>query len=266
MIVPDLVLSLILVLASSTVVLRFSWLAVAQHILDWSASDGGAAVENMGFPLEFTLNKGPSNWVPTSLINQQQKPLLPKWGENRPFAMETGNGCPLPAPPAYSEEKGSDFYQEALEVYETVKNLTPEQRDAVARRDVWLVHPWALGEPPPDLPASCVRVGLRMAEHHNAWPWSAARWAFVNTRMAELTPLRWHADRQSLTQALAGARSVQTLADPHVSALLPPQVVQREAANLFPEVRMHCTSFSAWWNRTTRGVKTLGDLPGLAAG
>ena len=72
--------------------------------------------------------------------------------------------------------------------------------------------------------------------------------------------------QETLAQALAGARSVQTLADPHVGPLLPPQVVQREAAHLFPAVRMHCTSFSAWWNRTTRGMKTLNDLPGLAAG
>jgi len=135
----------------------------------------------------------------------------------------------------------------------------------VAGRDVWLVHPWALGEPPADLPAGCVRVGLRLAEHHHTWPWSAARWAFVSARMAELTPVRWHADRQSLTQALAGARSVQTLADPHVSALLPSRVVQRQAPQLFSEVRVHCTSFSAWWNRTTRGASTLNDLPGLAA-
>ncbi len=83
--------------------------------------------------------------------------------------------------------------------------------------------------------------------------------------MVELTPVRWHADRQSLTQALAGARSVQTLADPHVSALLPSRVVQRQAPQLFSEVRVHCTSFSAWWNRTTRGASTLNDLPGLAA-
>ena len=69
---------------------------------------------------------------------------------------------------------------------------------------------------------------------------------------------------ETLTQALAGARSVQTLADPHVSALLPPQVVQRQPLRLFSDVSMHCTSFSAWWNRTTRGVTALGDLPGLA--
>ncbi len=140
----------------------------------------------------------------------------------------------------------------------------PQAAD-VAGRDVWLVHPWALSEPPADLPANTVCVGLWLAEHHNTWPWSAARWAFVSDRMTALTPLRWHADRDTLTQALAGARSVQTLSDPHISALLPPQVVQRTPQALFADVNLHCRSFSAWWNRTTRGMKTLNDLPGLVA-
>jgi deoxyribodipyrimidine photo-lyase len=108
-------------------------------------------------------------------------------------------------------------------------------------------------------------VGLWLAEHHDAWPWNASRWAFASERMAELTPLHWHADRATLSQALAGARSVQTTADPHISALLPPQVVQRSPQALFAEVNLHCRSFSTWWNRTTKGIKTLNDLPGLAA-
>jgi deoxyribodipyrimidine photo-lyase len=58
---------------------------------------------------------------------------------------------------------------------------------------------------------------------------------------------------------------VQTLSDPHLSALLPPQVKQRRLQALFPDVNLHCRSFSTWWNRTTRGMKTLNDLPGLAA-
>ena len=147
--------------------------SVTAHILSWSEGDGGAKVENMGFPLEFTLNKGPSNWVPTSLINQQQKPLLPKWGENRPFAMETGNGCPLPAPPAYSEEKGSDFYQEALEVYETVKNLTPEQR-AIAR--FWSDDPMLSPTPP----GHWMVIGLKILGEREA---SAAEHADLLARL-----------------------------------------------------------------------------------
>jgi PAP2 superfamily len=106
--------------------------AVAQHILAWSRGDGGAAVENMGFPMQYELTKGPAHWVPTNVIVQQQKPLLPNWGKNRTFAMPTGAACALPAPTEYSEDKTSAFYKQALEVYEAKQNLTPEQR-AIAR-------------------------------------------------------------------------------------------------------------------------------------
>ncbi len=50
--------------------------AVADHIIAWSQSDGGAVVENMGFPYEYTLAEGPEQWVPTSLVVQQQKQAL----------------------------------------------------------------------------------------------------------------------------------------------------------------------------------------------
>lgn len=103
-------------------------LAIAKHILAWSQDDGGAVVENLGFPPDYELIKGPSHWVPTSLIALQQKPLLPYWGKNRTFAMPEGNSCALPPPPEYSEDKASAFYKEALEVYEVTQNLTPERR------------------------------------------------------------------------------------------------------------------------------------------
>lgn len=147
--------------------------SVTAHILAWSEGDGGAKIENMGFPLEFTLNKGPSHWVPTSLINQQQLPLLPKWGENRPFVMQSGNACPLPPPPAYSEDKGSDFYKEAFEVYETVKNLTPEQR-AVAR--FWSDDPMLSPTPP----GHWMVIGLKILDDRKA---SAAEHADLLARL-----------------------------------------------------------------------------------
>jgi hypothetical protein len=118
---------------------------VAAHVLAWSRDDGGAVVTNMGFPYEYALTKGPAHWVPTSLISQQQFPLLPKWGANRTFAIPNGKTCGLPAPPAYSEDKASPFYAEALEVYETVKALSPEQR-ATAR--FWSDDPMLSPTPP----------------------------------------------------------------------------------------------------------------------
>ena len=119
--------------------------AIAQHVIDWSLTDGGAVVENMGFPYEYTLRQAPEAWVPTSKIVQQQKPLLPDWGNNRTFAMPDGATCGLPPPPAYSTEPGSAFYAEAKEVYDTVKDLTPEQRQ-IAR--FWSDDPMLSPTPP----------------------------------------------------------------------------------------------------------------------
>lgn len=119
--------------------------AVGAHILHWSKEDGGAVVENMGFPFNHTPSDGPGAWAPTSLVAQQQAPLLPEWGDNRTFAMPTGASCPLPPPPAYSEEAGSDFHAEAMEVYETSEDLTPEQT-AIAR--FWSDDPMLSPTPP----------------------------------------------------------------------------------------------------------------------
>jgi hypothetical protein len=119
--------------------------ALMAAILAWSEADGGARIENMGFPTDHAPGGTPSSWVPTSAIRQQQAPLLPAWGTNRTFAMPHGATCPLPPPPAYSEEPSSAFYREALEVYHAVRNLTPEQ-EAIAR--FWSDDPMLSPTPP----------------------------------------------------------------------------------------------------------------------
>src|SRR5690606_1642566 len=119
--------------------------AVAAHVVAWSAGDGGAVVENMGFPYEYTLQDGPTYWVPTSPIRQQQVPLLPGWGKVRPLAMPSGASCPLPPPPEYSEDPASAFYAEAKEVLDVTAALTDEQR-LVAR--FWSDDPMLSPTPP----------------------------------------------------------------------------------------------------------------------
>ena len=119
--------------------------AVAEHIDKWSLGDGGGHVENLGFPMEYTLQKGPAHWVPTSTIALQQAPLLPHWGECLPLAMPQNGACPLPPPPAYSEDPASEFYKQALEVRDAVKNLDPE-RKAIAR--FWSDDPMLSPTPP----------------------------------------------------------------------------------------------------------------------
>lgn len=119
--------------------------AVAEHIDNWARQDGGGQVENLGFPDQYTLTEGPAHWVPTSTIALQQKPLLPKWGDCLPIAMPQGGACPLPPPPAYSEDPASEFYRQAVEVRDAVKNLDDEKR-AIAR--FWSDDPMLSPTPP----------------------------------------------------------------------------------------------------------------------
>lgn len=132
--------------------------AIAAHILAWSQNDGGAVIENMGFPLDYKPVAKPGAWVPTSAIRQQQAPLLPDWGSNRPFAMPDGAACDLPPPPAYSESKDSAFYREALEVHETANRLDDEQK-LIAR--FWSDDPMLTPTPPGHWAAIVLQIAER---------------------------------------------------------------------------------------------------------
>ena len=175
--------------------------------------------------------------------------------------MRLALGAQSPAPAA-----GGDGIDEPPLLYAPpTDHATAPSSATVAGRDVWLVHPWALGEPPTDLADGCVRIGWWPAEHHRLWPWSGLRWAFASSRMQALTSACWYASSAELNLALAAARSVQTWGTPHCATLLPPGVQQRAATPLFVPVLQPCQSFSQWWRRSMHGVLALHDLPGLAA-
>lgn len=130
----------------------------------------------------------------------------------------------------------------------------------VAGRDLWLVHPWSLGELPADLPAHTLVIGIFIADFHHHWPWSERRWHFVGSRMAEITAHRWHADAATIRAALQGARSVRSIDDPHLSPWLAHWAVCDKASELFPSVDRRCDSFSQWWTRAVRGLHSATDL------
>lgn len=119
--------------------------AVAAHVLAWAEGDGGAEIDNMGFPRQPVTSAKPWEWVPTSKIAQQQAPLLPHWGEVRTFTLASAADCGLPPPPAYSEDPASAFYAEAKEVYDAGRALTDEQK-AIAR--FWSDDPMLSPTPP----------------------------------------------------------------------------------------------------------------------
>jgi hypothetical protein len=101
--------------------------ALAMAVLAWAETDGGAVIDNMGFPRQWTPNPAPGAWVPTSKIVLQQAPLLPDWGSNRPFAMASVDSLTIADPTPYSQDRGSQFFAEAMEVHDASRALTEEQ-------------------------------------------------------------------------------------------------------------------------------------------
>jgi deoxyribodipyrimidine photo-lyase len=138
--------------------------------------------------------------------------------------------------------------------------LTAPDGGAVAGRDVWLVHPWSLGELPAALPAGARVIGVFVADFHRAWPWSERRWHFVGSRMAELAAERWIGDAAAIGAALHGARSVRSIDEPHLAPWLARWADCVAASTLFPSVDRRCDSFSTWWARASRGLVSAADL------
>jgi membrane-associated phospholipid phosphatase len=101
---------------------------MAMAIMTWARTDGGH--EAWG-----PLRRSQQNYVPPSGEGKWSAtppafaaPLLPWWGQVRPFVLKTASQCAAPLPPAYSEEPSSVFYKEAQEVYRVSTQATQEQR------------------------------------------------------------------------------------------------------------------------------------------
>jgi deoxyribodipyrimidine photo-lyase len=165
----------------------------------------------------------------------------------------------LPVPPlqsAHDAPPGSPWLAEPRLGAEPPDELglTAPDAAAVTGRDVWLVHPWSLGEPPAALSADTVVIGMFVADFHRAWPWSERRWHFVGSRMAELAAQRWHGDAASIGAALKGARRVRGIDEPHLAPWLARWAECEAAPALFPTVDRRCDSFSQWWTRVSLGL------------
>ena len=130
----------------------------------------------------------------------------------------------------------------------------------VSGRDVWLVHPWNLGEVPAALPKDAVTVGIFVTDFHRNWPWSEKRWRFVCNRMAEITNVCWEGDAASIGEALQSARTVSATDDPHLRDWLAHWAECRSAPTLFPMIDRRCDSFSQWWNKASRGMGSAAEL------
>jgi hypothetical protein len=114
------------------------------------------------------------------------KPVEPYWGELRPFAIPDANSCPAAPPVPFSTAPGSPFYQQAMAVYETGKNLTEEQR-AIA--EFWADNPGESGTPA----GHWMGIISRFAEQHHLSPERAVEaYALVAMGTADALIACWH--------------------------------------------------------------------------
>ena len=95
---------------------------VAMAIWRWSRSDGYDEFNDCAYAPPV----GPGLWSPTP--PGFLAPVQPCWGNLRPFVLSAATACEPGPHPLYSEDPASEFYQQALEVYQTVNNVTEEQR------------------------------------------------------------------------------------------------------------------------------------------
>lgn len=116
---------------------------VAGAIYAWSLSDGGHEGHLKNFPYTYKAVVGPRLWTPT--MPGFTRALQPDWGNNRTFVLDAGSECQPPPHPPYSEQPGTDFYNEMLEVYKAVNNLTREQRTIA---QFWADNPGETATPP----------------------------------------------------------------------------------------------------------------------
>jgi deoxyribodipyrimidine photo-lyase len=228
---------------------------LASNHLSWQWVAGTGSSKPYLFNADNVARHAPAPWhSPGSVIDQSYEALdrLARQPTRRlPTRARTEHDAPT-----------QDELIEPLLLAEPPSDLGWAQPDAaaVAGREVWLVHPWNLGDLPTYLPANTLVVGVFVTDFHRAWPWSERRWRFVASRMADLAELRWQGDAAALGAALQCAARVRSVDEPHLAPWLANLAVCEAAVELFSTVERRCDSFSQWWTRASRGFATASDL------
>lgn len=111
---------------------------VGKAILNWATADGYA---DMPPADQYEIETGDGLWQMTS---PGMLPVEPFWGQVRPFMLNFADQCANYEVLAYNTDADSTIYQQAIEVMDTVDNLTPEQRDIALW---WMDDPGDTGLP-----------------------------------------------------------------------------------------------------------------------
>lgn len=93
---------------------------MGKAIYNYSVTDQQESAYLNNYPAGYSTPTGQGLWAPTS--NQIKRPLLPYWGDVRCFISHE-SVMEMPTPPSYSTSPQSQFFANALDVRNRVRNL-----------------------------------------------------------------------------------------------------------------------------------------------
>jgi hypothetical protein len=109
---------------------------VADHVIAWSSKDNYK--QSRSFP-KYSILNDPATWKPTPPAYMDA--VEPHWNKIRTFGIDSAGQFKPQPPTAFSTDKQSQFYKEAMEVYEMGKSLSPEQREIAS---FWDCNPFVM--------------------------------------------------------------------------------------------------------------------------
>lgn len=95
---------------------------MSKAILAWVTKDG--YLRRTALP-RYSVSDEPARWRPTP--PDYMEAIEPHWNTIRPFTLSSAGQFDPGLPTTFNSDKNSQFYQEAMEVYETVKKLDSNQ-------------------------------------------------------------------------------------------------------------------------------------------
>ena len=95
---------------------------VGGHITAWADQDG---YNQRTALIGYLVNQDPGRWQPTP--PDYMEAIEPHWRTIRPFVLDSASQFSPGAPTGFDTIPDSKFFQETMEVYETVKNLDQNQ-------------------------------------------------------------------------------------------------------------------------------------------
>lgn len=236
---------------------------LASNTLSWQWVAGTSSAKPYIFNADNVAKYAPAHWhspgsgIDVSYEAMDAKARSPQTTVMKQDTRSAGEGIPMPtlhtSPLACGARRTASGSWQPPDANNTLH---------LAGRDVWLHHPWSLGDGPTTLPANVLHVCVGFESLHTNRPWSQRRWDFVTqglqAQASAPLPLYWGSVAQ-IAHALQGANSVHWRPEPHAdSALQALQTLLQNAAPqrpagpiptpcLFEAVPIYCPSFSTWW-------------------